>query len=42
MVTGRAAPRVGAGCACPLSLALGAAGGSALKAGLGVYMCQAV
>ena len=41
MVIGRAALWVGAGWACPLLLAPGAAGGSALKAGLRVYLCQA-
>ena len=39
--TGRAAPRAGAGLGLPASPVPGAAGGSALKAGLGVYMCQA-
>jgi hypothetical protein len=41
VVTGRAAPGVGAGYACPLLLPSGAARGSALKAGLRVYLCQA-
>src|SRR5512135_544670 len=37
----RRAPGGGQAWACPLFLPPGAAGGSALKAGLGVYVCQA-